>query len=143
MAEVFVSSVIRTSIDRVWAVVRDFNAMPSWHPLIARSRIETGAPSDQISCVRNFYLTDGAHIREELTALSDEDFSFGYKILDSDLPLENYKASLSLLPVTDANHTLGVWRATFKCSPELENELIETVGQGVFQAGFDALNSRF
>ena len=143
MVDVYVSSVIPASVDRVWAVVRNFNSMPSWHPLIARSRIEAGASSDQIGCVRNFYLTDDGNIREELTALSDEDHSFGYKILDSDLPLENYKASLMLFPVTDVGQTFGIWRASFTCAVELEDELKETVGQGVFQAGFDALRERF
>lgn len=38
MASIDVTSVIDVDVDRVWAVVRDFNAMPNWHPFVARSR---------------------------------------------------------------------------------------------------------
>jgi hypothetical protein len=143
MIDVHVSSVINAPIDRVWAVVRDFNAMPIWHPLIAESRIETGAPSDQIGCVRNFTLTDGARIREKLLAQSDLDFNFTYSILEADIPLQNYMASLALQPITDGDRTFGKWTARFTCPVGMENELHDTVAQNVFQAGFDALNKRF
>jgi hypothetical protein len=143
MIEVFVSSVIHANIDRVWAVMRDFNAMPAWHPLIAESRIEDGAPSDSIGCVRNFSLTDGAKIREQLLALSDRDYSFTYSILDADIPLQDYVATATLFPITNGDQTFGVWTAKFTCPADLEEELKQTISNGVFQAGFDALNSRF
>ena len=44
MARIYVSSVINGRSDRVWARVRDFNGMPSWHPGIAESRIENSEP---------------------------------------------------------------------------------------------------
>lgn len=143
MIDLLVSSVIPARIDRVWAVVRDFNAMPSWHPLIAESRIETGAPSDQIGCVRNFSTTDGGRIRERLLSLSDQEHSFSYSILDSDLRLLDYKAGLSLERITDGDATFGRWRATFRTPPGMEEELSRLVADEVFQAGFEALKSRF
>lgn len=142
MASVDVSSVINAGVDRVWAVVRDFNHMPHWHPLIDRSRIEGGAPSDQIGCVRNFYLTDGGNIRERLLSLSDRDNSFWYTILDSPMPLTDYVAGLELQKITDGNRTFARWRATFNCAPEDEADLVTLVGTKVFQAAFDALNAR-
>jgi len=143
MIEILVSSVIPAEIGRVWAVVRDFNAMPAWHPLIAQSRIETGAPSDQIGCVRNFTLTDGARIREQLLSLSDREFEFSYRILEADVPLQNYSAGLQLFRVTDGEATYGRWWARFTALPGQEEELMNTVSNGVFQAGFDALKQRF
>ena len=143
MPEVYVSSIIRTSIDRVWAVVRDFGAMPAWHPLIAECRIETGAPADQIGCVRSFTLTDGARIREKLLAQSDVDHSFTYSILEADLPLENYMAVVKLTPITDVDHTFGEWQAALYMRSRTREDLVATVGKSVFQAGFDALNTRF
>jgi len=32
MAKIFRSSVINAPIDEVWARIRDFNALPDWHP---------------------------------------------------------------------------------------------------------------
>lgn len=143
MASVDVSSVVGANIDRVWAVVRDFNGMPNWHPLIDRSRIEEGAPSDQIGCVRNFYLTDGGNIRERLLSQSDKDYSFWYTILDSPMPLTNYVAGLEMQRITDRDRTFCRWRATFDCAPEEEAGLVELISGAVFQAAFDALNDRF
>lgn len=143
MTDIFVSAVIPASVARVWGVIRDFNAMPAWHPLIAESRIETGAPADQIGCVRDFTLTDGSRLREQLLSLSDSEHSFSYSILESELPLRDYVAGVRLRPITDADATYAAWWARFTCPPEREQELIDLVSQQVFQAGFDALKSRF
>ena len=143
MIRVNVTSVVPAQVDRVWGVVRDFNSMPLWHPLIAECRIETGAPSDQIGCVRNFTLTNGTHIREKLLSLSDYDHSFSYCILTADIPLQNYVAGLTLKHITDGDHTFGHWWATFDSPKDQEKDLAEMVSQGVFQAGFDALKQRF
>ena len=143
MAEVYTSSVIGAPADRIWAVVRDFNALPDWHPAIAESRIEGGQPSDQVGCVRAFRLKDGGFIREKLLALSDFDFSCTYSILESPMGVENYVATLKLTPITDGNRTFAEWSAEFDCAPGREAELVELIGSGVFQGGFNALKERF
>ncbi len=143
MVKVYTSSVIGAPADRVWRVVRDFNALPDWHPAIAESRIENAMPSDRIGCVRNFTLKDGGRIREQLLALSDFEYTFRYAILESPMGVENYVADFRLLPVTDGDQTFAEWTAEFDCPPEREAELAELVGNGVFQGGFDALKQRF
>ena len=143
MAEVYTSSIINAPADRVWARIRDFNALPAWHPLIAESRIEGGAPSDKVGCVRDFRLKDGGRIREKLLALSDYDFSCSYSILESPMGVENYVATLKLTPVTDGNRTFAEWSAEFDCAAEAEAQLVSDIGGNVFQGGFDALKSHF
>ena len=143
MVKVYTSSVIDAPADRVWAVVRDFNALPNWHPGIRDSRIEGNHPSDKIGCVRNFNLKDGGNIRERLLALSDYDFSCVYSILESPMGVENYVATLRLTPVSDGDRTFVEWTAEFDCAPEREAELISNIGGGVFQGGFDALKRVF
>lgn len=78
MAKVYSSVVVPAPATAVWAVVRDFNALPKWAPFVAESRIEQNKPSDQIGCIRNFRLKDGGRIREQLLALSDYEMSFQY-----------------------------------------------------------------
>ena len=143
MALVYASSVIAAPAARVWETIRDFNGMPNWHPAIAESRIEAGAPADQVGCVRAFRLRDGGFIRERLLALSDYDFSCSYAILESPMGVENYIAALKLTPITDGDRTFAEWSAEFDCAPEREAELITLIGTSVFQGGFDALKSRF
>lgn len=76
-------------------------------------------------------------------SLSDGNHSFSYCILEADLKLLNYTAGLSLQRVTDGNVTFGSWWAEFNTPPDQEEELSQLVKNEVFQAGFDALKSRF
>ena len=101
-------------------MIRDFNGLPNWTPFVAESRIEANAPADQIGCIRAFRLKDGGRIRERLLALSDYEFSQSYAILESPMGVENYVATLRLLPVTDGGRTFAEWSADFTCPPARE-----------------------
>lgn len=143
MPKVFESAVIPASVDDVWAVIRDFDGLPDWHPMIATSRIEDGGPSDRVGCVRNFQTHDGDTIRETLLCLCDHEHLCSYDILESHMGVEDYVATLRLLPITATGHTYAEWTATFLCDPEAAPELVAGIGQGVFQGGFAALVERF
>ncbi|MFC4272615.1 SRPBCC family protein [Sneathiella chungangensis] len=142
MARVYTSTVIAAPADRVWSVVRDFNALPAWTDFVVDSRIEEGLPSDKIGCVRAFRLEDGGFIREKLLALSDFDYSCSYAILESPMGVENYIATLRLIPVTDGGQTFAEWSAEFDCAPEREDELVEQIATNVFLGGLTSLKSR-
>ena len=45
--------------------------------------------------------------------------------------------------VTDGDKTFLEWSAEFDCAPEREAELVNSIGTGVFQGGFDALKRAF
>lgn len=143
MTHVYTSSVIDGPRDQVWAVIRDFNGLPDWHPAIAESEIEAGKPADQVGCIRHFKLQDGGVIREQLLTLSDDMCSCTYSILESPMGVRNYVATLKLTPVTDGDRCFAEWSADFDCDPDAEQGLIDLIGTGVFQGGFDALKGRF
>ena len=143
MIRIYVSSVIDASADTVWSRIRDFNALPLWHPLIADSRIENNEPSDRVGCIRHFHTREGGMIRERLLALSDYDFSCSYEILESPMGVADYVATLKLTPVTDGVRCFAEWSAEFDCAESREAELTQTIGSGVFQGGFDALKRHF
>ncbi|MGR3501159.1 SRPBCC family protein [Pseudaestuariivita sp.] len=143
MARVFVSSVVSAPAAKVWERVRDFNALPRWHPLIRDSRIEDALPSDKVGCIRNFNLQNGDNIREQLLGLSDYDMFCTYAILESPMPLDDYVATLRLTPITEGNRTFIEWTAEFSCAPEDEDDLVSGIGNNVFQGGFDALKRHF
>lgn len=143
MASVFISSVIPAPIDKVWARIRDFNGLPSWHPRMVKSEIEDGLPADQIGCVRRLELVIGATIREELLAFSDKDRSVSYSILETPQPISNHKATLTLRPVTDGDHTYAEWAASFDAPAEEADKIVAGMGTNVFQGGFNALKEHF
>lgn len=139
MTHVYVSAVIQASTAKVWAIIRDFNALPEWHPAIAKSRIEDGLSSAEVGCVRNFELHDGGLIRERLLGLSDARHRCTYAILESPMGVENYTATLQLTRVTEGDACFAEWWADFDCAAEREAGLIETIERGVFAGGFAAL----
>jgi hypothetical protein len=142
MAKVYVSSIIPAPAGAVWAIVRDFNGLPDWTKFVVESRIEQNMPADRIGCVRNFRLRDGGRIRERLLALSDYDMSCAYAILESPMGVENYIATLRLIPVTEGDQTFVEWTAEFDAAPDRENGLVESIGRDVFGAALASLKTR-
>src|SRR5687767_3408302 len=133
------SAVIDAPIERVWAVLRDFNSHSAWHPAVGPSTIERGEAPDQVGCVRDFTLKDGHHIREQLLALSDRDHLSTYCILDATLPMRNYVATVQLKRVTDGDRTFWHWESTFDVPRGREREFEQLVGGQVYEAGFTGL----
>ena len=141
MIRVTRSAIIDAPIERVWAVLRDFNSHTAWHPVVAESEIEGGERSDQVGCVRRFTLRDGNRIREQLLALSDRDHVSTYCILDATVPLRRYVATVQLKRVTDGDRTFWHWQSTFDPPRGRERELADMVGTGVYQGGFEGLRA--
>ena len=57
--------------------------------------------------------------------------------------VENYIATLRLIPVTENDHTFAEWTAEFDAAPEREDKIAEDIGRDVFAAGLGALKTRF
>jgi Polyketide cyclase / dehydrase and lipid transport len=143
MAKVYASSVIPAPASAVWAVVRNFNGLPDWTGFVVESRIEQNFSPDRVGCIRNFRLKDGGRIRERMLALSDYDMSCTYSILESPMGVENYVATLRLIPVTDGDQTFAEWTAEFDAAPDREDKLVEDIGHNVFAAALASLKGRF
>jgi Polyketide cyclase / dehydrase and lipid transport len=139
MLEVYVSSIIDAPLEQVWKVLRDFNALPQWHPLVATSHIEDNLPADAIGCVRNFQLTgNGETIREQLLALSEVEHSCTYSILDGPLPVSNYIATVRLRRVTTTGQTFGEWHSRFN-APSGEEDAAKEIVKDIYEQGFASL----
>ena len=135
------SSVIDAPIERVWAVLRDFNSHAAWHPAVAESEIEGEDRSDQVGCVRRFSLRDAHQIREQLLALSDQDHVSTYCILDATLPIRRYVATLKLSRVTDGERTFWHWQSTFDVPRGRGRGFTDLVGRGVYEGGSEGLGA--
>lgn len=141
MPKVVRSTIIDVPVDRLWAVVRDFNAHDQYHPAVATSQIERGHPVDKVGCVRRFTLADGSELREQLLSLSDLEMTYSYCLMDTPIPLFNYVAHVRLLPVTDGNRSFWHWESRFTTPPGMEAELARVVGDDVYVAGMEAVRN--
>ena len=114
MVRVEISDVLDMPAEDVWAVLRDFNALPEYHPFFATSHIEDGWPADRIGCVRNFTGTeDGVFARERLLGLDDHDMRCSYEIIELNMPFVFYISEVRLWKVSETGQTFGLWWAEF------------------------------
>ena len=139
MIKVVESCVFEAPIDTVWNLIRDFNGHESWHPGIDTSSIESKRESDEIGCVRAFYLKDGSMLREQLLTLSDQSFEYQYCLLNTPIPLFNYISQVQLKPITVTQTTYCEWRGQFDTPKDKSNELSELVRENIYKAGFEAI----
>lgn len=139
MPKVIRSTIIDAPVDRLWAVLRDFNGHDQYHPIVAQSAIERGYSPDKVGCIRRFTLSDGSELREQLLSLSDLEMSYSYCLFDTPIPLFNYVAHVRLMPVTDGNRSFWHWEGRFTTPAGREQELAEKVGNDVYSAGMEAV----
>lgn len=132
------SAVIDAPVERVWAVLRDFNSHRLWHEAVTGSDIENDLDGDVVGCVRRFDIA-GAELREQLIRHSDPDRTYSYCILDATPPLIDYVATLRIKPVTDGNRTFLDWRSEFRTAADRSRELETFVERDIFEAGFTGL----
>ncbi len=135
------SGVIAAPVERVWEYVRDFNSLPKWFPGVTDSHIEPGTPANQAGCVRNFGLEGGARIRERLTALSDNDHTCGYTMIECPMPIANYAATLRL-STGGGNGTLVEISSQFDSPPAQEKEIV-TLLANTYKGAFELLKKYF
>ena len=137
-----VSALIHAPLQEVWARFRDFNGLADWHPGIAQSRLEEGGRHDAVGSVRHLTLKPSGFVRERLLMLDDPGTALRYSIIETDLPMRDYIAGVSLHPVTEGGQTLVQWWADFRVEGAELADVAKAVGQGVFAAGLAALEEK-
>jgi hypothetical protein len=105
----------------IWAFAGDFCAIKDWHPLVADCK-ETQEGADTF---RTLALKDGGTIKEKLT--DKDDLSYSYEIVESPLPVKNYKAKFWVEPDDEPGRTAVYWEAEFDANGASDDEAIKNV----------------
>ena len=143
MARAYASGVVPAPAGEVWALVRDFDGLPGWHPAIERSEIEEGT-NLVVGAVRKLTLGDGDVVRERLVTLDDAARSYTYDFTDpGPFPVRSYRSTLRVFPVTTTNETFVEWSAWFDADAVDEPGLVDQFSAGVYGTGIESLRSRF
>jgi len=142
MARAYASAIIEAPVETVWQAIRDFGALAAWHPALAFSEIEGGGDPDVVGCVRNLELKGGGTARERLLMLDDSRYTFSYNFETPAFPINNYVATIELIPVTNGEKTFAQWTGTFDPRPEETGDYVELISNAVFAAGWSALAER-
>jgi len=137
MTTVDMSQSLNASAEQVWNIIRGFDALPRWHPAIARSEeIREGAKTR-----RKLTLHGGGEIVEELEQHSDGSRSYSYTILHSPLPVAGYRSELSVRDEGPGRCKVR-WSSTFEPTGGSEADATALI-RGVYQAGFENLKKMF
>ncbi len=99
MAMVYSSTIVNAAPEKVWELVRDFNALPRWFPFIASSRMEEGDVPGRVGSVRTLQARNGGVVRERLLELSDPEMRLSFLTFEgADLTL-NYTGHMRVRPI--------------------------------------------
>jgi hypothetical protein len=135
MSKVSMSTRLPVSAAKVWALIGGFNALPDWHPSIESSKLSEDGQT------RTLTLLGGGKIVETLEHASDAEWTYSYAIIDSPLPVGNYKAMIKL--TEDKNGTCSIsWSSDFEAVGAPERQAVQVI-QGIYQQGFDNLKKMF
>jgi hypothetical protein len=129
---------IKASPDKVWALVKDFDALPKWHPAFKNDVIKSGT-NDTKGAIRTLTLGSGESFDEELLDFNDKKKMFRYRIVgDSPFPLTDYVSSMRVTKGKDGGSKL-TWIGKFKGKPgsgKTDAEVVEIIN-GAYKAGLD------
>lgn len=100
----------------IWSFAGNFCAIKDWHPLVADCQ-ET---REGDVTFRTLTLKDGGKIKEKLT--DKDDTSYSYEIVESPLPVKNYKAKFWVEPDDEPERTAVYWEAEFDANGASDEE---------------------
>jgi mxaD protein len=138
------SIVIDASVDDVWAAAKNFDALNSWHPAVAKDTIVAGT-NDRIGAVRLLTLQDGGTIKEKLLGFSDQEHRFRYTIVEGVLPVSHYTSTFLVRPAGPGKSAV-TWSGSFQRKDTgpapaagADDKAATTTIGGVYQGGLDNL----
>jgi hypothetical protein len=138
MAKAYCSMVLDHSPAAVWAVIRPFDHY-AWAGVEARVQIEDGKAGDQVGAVRRFEI-NGRVTRQKLCAHSDVERSYAYAFEGPcPFPVEDYQATLRVVPITADGRSLVEWWASFDCDLDERAQWVEHFEQKGFKLWLEAL----
>jgi hypothetical protein len=141
MTEAYWSSAYDVDPASLWAVIRRFDGLPDWHPDFRASQIVEGSSEFEVGAVRILTTNDGAEFRERLAGLDDATRTLTYEILNSPLPLVNYRSQMQVLPISDTASSLLIWRSSFDPTDGgLPSEAAKSVAEGAYAPALAALH---
>jgi carbon monoxide dehydrogenase subunit G len=139
MIHVMASSVIPAPVSAVWGLIRDFGTLGNWLPGVKTCVIEGDDAGDRVGAIRRLEMGDVGMIREQLLALSDVDHTVMFSIIESALPISNYRSAIILLPITDGDRTFIQWRGQFEAPLEHAASMEARMPTDIYQPAFDRL----
>lgn len=119
----------------IWAIVGDFCAIKTWHPAAADCVEE----KDGDVVYRTITLKNGGKIKEKL--IGTEDLGYTYEIVESPLPVKNYKSKLWLELDDEPDRTVIYWQSDFDASGASDEDAKQKI-TGILTDGIKGIKQK-
>lgn len=120
---------------KVWATIGGFCGIADWHPVVEKCDLSMNGGKT----IRTLSLKGGGTIVEELISRSDANLAYTYAIVESPLPVADYKSTISVTPSGAGSKVTWVGNFTAKGSDDAK---AESVIAGVYEAGLKGIADR-
>jgi carbon monoxide dehydrogenase subunit G len=128
--------------DKVWTIVKDFDALAKWHPAVEASPADKGNAEGS---VRNLKVKGGGALVETLEKYDDAGKRYSYRAKDGGaLPVTNYTSTITVSG--DGAKSSVEWRGAFYRGfpnndppPDQNDEAAVKAVTGVYKSGLDNL----
>lgn len=143
------SVVINAPVDTVWAAIKQFDGISSWHPDIKES---TGDGKHESGGTRAITLQNGGQLVEELDFYSDKDHEYSYRLKTENVqafPASSYSIAMQLTAGEAADSSVVTLKSRFyrgdtsNTPPEnLNDEAAVKAMNAFFKNGLDGLKQK-
>ena len=140
--------VIKAAPAKVWAIVKDFGNMQTWHPGIASDKLEQKKDDNgELATFRTLTLKSGGDIYEKLRSADDATMKMKYEIVSGVAPVADYNAYMTVAAGPGAGESTVTWVGrfyrTYKLNPPIpagqDDETAVNFINGVFDSGLAGL----
>lgn len=107
------SIIINAPVEKVWAVIKQFDAISSWHTDVKSSSGDGKNASDGI---RTLTLQNGEQLVESLDYYSDKDHEYNYRLKTENvkaLPVSSYTNNIQVTAGDDATSSVVTIKSRF------------------------------
>ncbi len=111
-----------------WAKIGDFCGITNWHPAVVKCDLS----EKKGALYRTLTLGGGATILERLEMLDRSGLTYTYSIIESPLPIKNYKSTFTIQPNGEKANV--VWSSNFDSKGASDEEATKVV-TGIYEAG--------
>jgi mxaD protein len=130
--------------DQVWAKIKNFDGLNTWHPAVEKDEI-IGGKNNEVGAERLLSLKGGGTIKERLLAFDDKKHMYKYAILEGVLPVSDYTSTISVEPAGKGKSTV-TWSGSFKRkdtgdkpAADANDETATKTMSGVYEGGLENL----
>lgn len=129
------SATIAAPPEKVWKTIGEFCGIGDWHPAVEKCALADKDGKKH----RTLSLKGGGTILEEQTARDDAKMDYSYIILESPLPVSDYKSTIAV--AKDGSGSKVTWTGSFKAKGAEDAKAQEVIG-GIYDAGLKGISDK-